>query len=64
MEIEFVTDPKTKSPDATKPYVAVMVGGEEKWILLATDSSDGVTDADFDFGKGKDWAEAQKSDGK
>jgi len=50
--IKLIANPTTSPPDKNKPYIAVDVDGEEKWFLLSDDATD-VTDADFDFDKGK-----------
>ena len=57
--IKLIANPKTSPPDKNKPYIAVEVDGQEKWFLLSDEAAD-VTDGDFDFAKGKQWAKGQK----
>ena len=62
MEVKLVQKPKTRPP-GNGSYLAVEgPNGEEQWLQVATDAADGVTDADFDFAKGKKWAAQQKKD--
>lgn len=66
MDVTPVKAPKTSPPAKNKPYVAVSdTKGNEQWLLVTTDADDGITDADFDFDKGKKWAAEQrkKTDG-
>ena len=60
--VKLITNPKTKPP-GKGPYIAVEVDGKEQWYLLADERSDGITDADFDFDKGKKWAAEQRKAG-
>lgn len=51
---------KTAPPATDQPYMAVEgADGQQEWVLVATDEGDGVTDADMDFDKGKQWAAKQ-----
>lgn len=49
--VKFVTNPTTEPPDRNKAYICILENGQEKWLELATDAGDGITDSDFDFGK-------------
>lgn len=61
MKVKLVEKPTTKPP-GQGTYVAVQgPGGKEQWLQVATDAED-VTDADFNFDKGKQWAAQQKKD--
>lgn len=56
-EVSWVSAPKTEPPDADQAFVPLAdEDGQEKWVLLATDTADGVTDADYAFNKGQQWA--------
>lgn len=60
MDVQLITNPKTQPP-GKGPYIAVRgEDGKEKWLLLADERTDGITDADFDFDKGKKWAAEQR----
>lgn len=60
-QVKPVTEAKTAPPSQKGSYVAVTGDdGQEKWVLVATDAADGVTDADMDFEQGKRWAAEQQ----
>lgn len=62
-QVKLITNPKTKPP-GDGPYVAVEVDGKERWFKLASDTDDGIVDADFDFAQGQKWVEKKAADRK
>lgn len=56
----WVENPTTEPPKTKGSWAAFLVDGKEVWYDLATDAADGVTDADMDFEKGRQWAAQER----
>jgi len=57
---------RVKNPDSPSPEPGAIYledeDGNGSWVTsVVTDDADGITEADFDFDKGKAWAKAQES---
>lgn len=59
---QLITNPTTKPPDPNKPYIPVLVDGEEVWFEVSEDGQDGITARDYDFKRGEAWAAKQDDD--